>query len=209
MSQPPNRRYSSQLVDGAKKAPARAMLRATGFTDKDFSRSQVGIASTWSEVTPCNIHINGLADLVADGVKQAGGKPVIFNTITISDGIANGYQGMKYSLVSREVVADSIETVVGCQGFDGLVAIGGFDKTMPACIMAMARLDRPSLFIYGGTIQPGGEHTDIVSVFEAVGAHARGDISKEQLRSEEHTSELQSRGHLVCRLLLEKKKSRR
>jgi len=181
MSQPPNRRYSSQLVDGAKKAPARAMLRATGFTDKDFSRSQVGIASTWSEVTPCNIHINGLADLVADGVKQAGGKPVIFNTITISDGIANGYQGMKYSLVSREVVADSIETVVGCQGFDGLVAIGGCDKNMPACIMAMARLDRPALFIYGGTIQPGGEHTDIVSVFEAVGAHARGDISEEQL----------------------------
>lgn len=181
MSQPPNRRYSSQLVDGAKKAPARAMLRATGFTDKDFSRSQVGIASTWSEVTPCNIHINGLADLVADGVKQAGGKPVIFNTITISDGIANGYQGMKYSLVSREVVADSIETVVGCQGFDGLIAIGGCDKNMPACIMAMARLNRPALFIYGGTIQPGGEHTDIVSVFEAVGAHARGDISEEQL----------------------------
>lgn len=181
MSQPPNRRYSSQLVDGAKKAPARAMLRATGFTDKDFSRSQVGIASTWSEVTPCNIHINGLADLVAEGVQQAGGKPVIFNTITISDGIANGYQGMKYSLVSREVVADSIETVVGCQGFDGLIAIGGCDKNMPACIMAMARLDRPALFIYGGTIQPGGEHTDIVSVFEAVGAHARGDMSEEQL----------------------------
>lgn len=181
MKQPPNRRYSSQLVDGAKKAPARAMLRATGFTDKDFLRSHVGIASTWSQVTPCNIHINGLAELVADGVQHAGGKPIIFNTITISDGIANGYQGMKYSLVSREVIADSIETVAGCQGFDALIAIGGCDKNMPACIMAMARLDRPSLFIYGGTIQPGGEHTDIVSVFEAVGAHARGDIDEAQL----------------------------
>lgn len=181
MNPSPNRRYSSQLVDGVKKAPARAMLRATGFTDKDFLRSQVGIASTWSQVTPCNIHINELADLVANGVKKVGGKPIIFNTITISDGIANGYQGMKYSLVSREVVADSIETVVGCQGFDALIAIGGCDKNMPACLMAMARLDRPSIFIYGGTIQPGGEHTDIVSVFEAVGAHARGDIDEAQL----------------------------
>lgn len=181
MSDNSTRRHSSQIVDGAKKAPARAMLRATGFTDADFKRSQIGIASTWSEVTPCNIHINGLADKVADGVKKAGAKPVIFNTITISDGIANGYQGMKYSLVSREVVADSIETVVGCQGFDGLIAIGGCDKNMPACIMAMARLNRPSIFIYGGTIQPGGEHTDIVSVFEAVGAHARGDITEQQL----------------------------
>jgi len=181
MSDNSTRRHSSQLVDGAKKAPARAMLRATGFTDADFKRSQVGIASTWSEVTPCNIHINGLADKVAEGVKKAGAKPVIFNTITITDGIANGYQGMKYSLVSREVVADSIETVVGCQGFDGLIAIGGCDKNMPACIMAMARLHRPAIFIYGGTIQPGAEHTDIVSVFEAVGAHARGDITEQQL----------------------------
>lgn len=172
-----NRKYSSLLVDGIQKAPARSMLRAVGFEDKDFKRPQVGIASTWSQVTPCNIHINGLAEEVAKGVYGADAKPVIFNTITISDGIANGYQGMKYSLVSREVIADSIETVVGCQGFDALIAIGGCDKNMPGCLMAMARLNRPSLFIYGGTIQPGKNHTDIVSVFEAVGANARGDLS--------------------------------
>ncbi|WP_205340363.1 dihydroxy-acid dehydratase [Denitrificimonas caeni] len=172
-----NRKYSSLLVDGIQKAPARSMLRAVGFEDKDFKCPQVGIASTWSQVTPCNIHINGLAEEVAKGVYGADAKPVIFNTITISDGIANGYQGMKYSLVSREVIADSIETVVGCQGFDALIAIGGCDKNMPACLMAMARLDRPALFIYGGTIQPGKNHTDIVSVFEAVGANARGDLS--------------------------------
>jgi dihydroxy-acid dehydratase len=171
------RKYSSLLVDGIQKAPARSMLRAVGFTDQDFRRPQVGIASTWSQVTPCNIHINGLAEEVAKGVSSADAKPIIFNTITISDGIANGYQGMKYSLVSREVIADSIETVVGCQGFDALIAIGGCDKNMPACLIAMARLDRPALFIYGGTIQPGKNHTDIVSVFEAVGANARGDLS--------------------------------
>lgn len=173
-----NRKYSSVLVDGIQKSPARSMLRAVGFEDKDFHRPQVGIASTWSQVTPCNIHINGLAEEVAKGVDAADAKPVIFNTITISDGIANGYQGMKYSLVSREVIADSIETVVGCQGLDALIAIGGCDKNMPACLMAMARLDRPALFIYGGTIKPGANHTDIVSVFEAVGAHARGDLSE-------------------------------
>lgn len=172
-----NRKYSSLLVDGIQKAPARSMLRAVGFEDKDFQRPQVGIASTWSQVTPCNIHINGLAEEVAKGVYSADGKPVIFNTITISDGIANGYQGMKYSLVSREVIADSVETVVGCQGFDAVIAIGGCDKNMPGCLIAMARLDRPALFVYGGTIQPGKNHTDIVSVFEAVGANARGDLS--------------------------------
>ena len=172
-----NRKYSSLLVDGIQKAPARSMLRAVGFDDKDFQRPQVGIASTWSQVTPCNIHINGLAEEVAKGVYSADGKPVIFNTITISDGIANGYQGMKYSLVSREVIADSVETVVGCQGFDAVIAIGGCDKNMPGCLIAMARLDRPALFVYGGTIQPGKNHTDIVSVFEAVGANARGDLS--------------------------------
>jgi len=171
------RKYSSVLVDGIQKAPARSMLRAVGFTDQDFKRPQVGIASTWSQVTPCNIHINGLAEEVAKGVYSADAKPVIFNTITISDGIANGYQGMKYSLVSREVIADSVETVVGCQGFDALITIGGCDKNMPGCLIAMARLDRPSLFIYGGTIQPGKNHTDIVSVFEAVGANARGYLS--------------------------------
>lgn len=178
MSDKPNRHYSAPLVDGITKAPARAMLRAVGFSDADFQRSQVGIASTWSQVTPCNVHINGLADKVAEGVGYAGLKPVIFNTITISDGIANGAQAMKFSLVSREVIADSIETVAGCQGFDGLVTIGGCDKNMPACLIAMARLNRPSLFIYGGTIEPGADHTDIVSVFEAVGANAAGKMSE-------------------------------
>lgn len=183
-----NRKYSAIVVDGIQKSPARSMLRAVGFEDDDFKRPQVGIASTWSQVTPCNIHINGLAEEVAKGVCLADAKPIIFNTITISDGIANGYQGMKYSLVSREVIADSIETVAGCQGHDALIAIGGCDKNMPACLIAMARLDRPSLFIYGGTIQPGKGHTDIVSVFEAVGAHARGDLTEEQVLEVEKTA---------------------
>lgn len=175
------RKYSAILVDGIQKAPARSMLRATGFKDEDFKKVQVGIASTWANVTPCNMHINGLADEVAKGVYFADMKPIIFNTITISDGIANGYQGMKYSLVSREVIADSIETVVGCQGHDALIAIGGCDKNMPACIIAMARLNRPSIFIYGGTIMPGADHTDLVSVFEAVGANARGDMTEAEV----------------------------
>ncbi len=182
------RKYSAILVDGLQKAPARSMLRAVGFEDQDFKRPQVGVASTWSQVTPCNIHINGLAEEVAKGVYLADAKPIIFNTITISDGIANGYQGMKYSLVSREVIADSIETVVGCQGHDAVITIGGCDKNMPACLIAMARLDRPSLFIYGGTIQPGKNHTDIVSVFEAVGANARGDLSEAEVIEIEKTA---------------------
>jgi dihydroxy-acid dehydratase len=182
------RRYSSQVVDGVQKAPARAMLRATGFTDADFHKPQIGIASTWSMVTPCNMHINKLADYTCEGVDGAGGKGVIFNTITISDGIANGTEGMKYSLVSREVIADSIEAVTGCEGFDGLVAIGGCDKNMPGCLMAIAHLNRPAIFVYGGTIQPGSNHTDIISVFEAVGQHARGDIDLIQVKQIEETA---------------------
>ncbi len=170
------RKHSAQVVDGVAQAPARAMLRAVGFNKEDFQKPQIGVASTWSMVTPCNMHINELAEHARIGADQAGGKGLVFNTITISDGIANGTEGMKYSLVSREVIADSIETVVGCQGFDGLVAIGGCDKNMPACVLAMARLNRPAVFVYGGTIQPGAGHTDIVSVFEAVGQHAKGDI---------------------------------
>ncbi len=177
MSQHDRRPYSRQLVDGVAKAPARAMLRAVGFDDDDFVKPQIGIASTWSMVTPCNMHINALAEEARQGVDENGGKALIFNTITISDGIANGSEGMKYSLVSREIIADSIETVAGCQGFDGVLAIGGCDKNMPGCVMAMARLDRPALFVYGGTIRPGSDHTDIISVFEAVGAHARGALS--------------------------------
>ena len=182
------RRYSAPVVDGVNKAASRAMLRAVGFKDKDFSKSQVGIASTWSQVTPCNSHINELAEEVRSGVDAAGGKGVIFNTITISDGIANGTEGMKYSLVSREVIADSIETVAGCEGFDGLVAIGGCDKNMPGCLMGLARLDRPSVFVYGGTIMPGKGHTDIISVFEAVGAYVQGNMSLIDVQQVEETA---------------------
>src|SRR5262249_38134819 len=153
------------------------MLHAVGFTRDDFKKPQVGIASTWSQVTPCNVHIDELARSAAAGVNAAGAKAVIFNTITISDGISMGTEGMKYSLVSREVIADSIETVGAGEGLDGVVAIGGCDKNMPACVMAMARLNRPAVFVYGGTILPGtwaGKPVDIVSVFEAVGQHAAG-----------------------------------
>ncbi|MEG3592001.1 MAG: dihydroxy-acid dehydratase [Pseudomonadota bacterium] len=178
------RQHSSVIVDGAERAPSRSMLRAVGFKDKDFKKSQIGIASTWSMVTPCNKHINKLAEAAANGADQAGGKAVIFNTISISDGISMGTEGMKYSLVSREVIADSIETVVGCEGFDGVIAIGGCDKNMPGCLIALARLNRPSVFVYGGTIMPGkykNSNIDIVSVFEAVGSHAKKDISTKEL----------------------------
>jgi dihydroxy-acid dehydratase len=182
------RRYSSMVVDGVAQAPSRAMLYPVGFTEADFSKPQIGIASTWSMVTPCNMHINALAEAAAMGADEAGGKSVLFNTITVSDGISMGTPGMRYSLVSREVIADSIETVVGAQGFDGFVAIGGCDKNMPACAMAMARLDRPSVFVYGGTIQPGKERRDIVSVFEAVGGHAAGTVSDIELKEVESTA---------------------
>ena len=182
------RAYSSVVFDGVKQTPSRAMLRAVGFDDRDFRRSQVGIASTWSTLTPCNMHIDKLAAAAARGVTGGGGKPTIFGTITVSDGISMGTPGMRYSLVSREVIADSIETVVGAQGFDGLVAIGGCDKNMPGCMMAIARLNRPAVFVYGGTIRPGAERRDIVSVFEAVGAHARGTINDRQLRDVERTA---------------------
>ncbi len=178
------RAFSSIVVDGIERAPSRGMLYATGFKKEDFSRSQIGVASTWSMVTPCNMHIDQLAVSVAQGINEAGGKAVVFNTITISDGISMGTEGMKYSLVSREVIADSIETVVGCQGFDGFVAVGGCDKNMPGCIMAMGRLNRPSLFVYGGTILPGeldGKDVDLVNIFEAVGKNAAGKCSAEDV----------------------------
>ncbi len=178
------RQFSGQVVDGADRAASRAMLHAVGFASEDFRKSQIGIASTWSMVTPCNMHIDKLAVEAAIGTNAAGGKAVIFNTITISDGISMGTEGMKYSLVSREVIADSIETVMGCEGFDGVVAIGGCDKNMPGCIMALARLNRPGIFVYGGTILPGcfqNRNVDVVSVFEAVGAHANKKISDEDL----------------------------
>ena len=182
------RKYSSKMVDGIERAPGRAMLRAVGFTDEDFKKPQIGIASTWANVTPCNMHINQLAEVAEKGANEAGGKGVIFNTITVSDGISNGTEGMKYSLVSREVIADSIEVVAGCEGFDGLITIGGCDKNMPGCIIGMARLNRPSVFVYGGTIKPGDGHTDIISVFEAVGQHARGELTPIEVKQIEEVA---------------------
>jgi dihydroxy-acid dehydratase len=179
------RNWSRAVTDGAERAASRAMLHAVGFSREDFAKSQVGVASTWSQVTPCNMHIDKLAREAAKGVEAAGGKPVIFNTITISDGISMGTQGMRYSLVSREIIADSIEAVAACEAFDGLVAIGGCDKNMPGCLIAMARLNRPAVFVYGGTIKPGvhqGKAVDIVSVFEAVGKQARGEIGEKELK---------------------------
>jgi len=185
------RPWSSVVVDGLERAPSRAMLRAVGFSDADFKKPQVGIASTWNMVTPCNMHIDRLADRACAGVDATGGKAVLFNTITVSDGISMGTEGMKYSLVSREVIADSIETVAACEGFDGIVAIGGCDKNMPGCLMALARLNRPSVFVYGGTILPGccrGKPVDIVSVFEAVGRYAKGEISSKELADIERSA---------------------
>jgi dihydroxy-acid dehydratase len=182
------RHYSSLVVDGLKQTPARAMLRAVGFKDEDFAKPQIGIASTWADLTPCNMHIAQLAREAASGADAAGGKSVLFNTITVSDAISMGSPGMRYSLVSREVIADSIETVVGCEGFDGLVAVGGCDKNMPGCAMAIARLNRPAVFVYGGTIRPGIKHRDIISVFEAVGASAAGKISAAELLDVERTA---------------------
>ncbi len=182
------RAYSRVVVDGDQQAPSRAMLRAVGFTDEDFTRPQIGVASTWGNVTPCNMHIGELAREACAGVDAAGGKSVLFNTITVSDGISMGTPGMRYSLVSREIIADSIEAVAGAAGFDGFVALGGCDKNMPGCAMAMARLNRPSVFVYGGTIRPGAQRRDIVSVFEAVGAHAAGKLSDAGLLEIERTA---------------------
>ena len=179
-----NRNFSSIVVDGDDRAPNRSMLRAVGFDDDDFQKPQVAVCSAWSMVTPCNSHLDELGKMSVEGVDQRGGKAVPFGTITVSDGISMGTPGMRYSLVSRDVIADSIETVVGAEGMDGLVAIGGCDKNMPACVMALARLNRPGIFVYGGTILPGihkEKNLDIVSVFEAVGAHASGNISHEEL----------------------------
>ncbi len=182
----PLRTHSSILLDGDDRAPNRSMLRAVGFSDEDFTKPIVGIASTWSMVTPCNMHIDELAREAGRGVDQATGKSIIFGTITVSDGISMGTPGMRYSLVSREVIADSIETVTGAEGFDGLVAIGGCDKNMPGCMMAMARMNRPAIFVYGGTILPGihkEKAVDIVSVFEAVGQHANQKIDSDELKA--------------------------
>jgi len=184
----PNRKFSKNLVDGPHQAASRSMLRGVGFETADFSKPLVGIASTWSKVTPCNMHINELADLVEKSIDASDCKGVLFNTITVSDGISMGTQGMKYSLVSREVIADSIETVVGCLGYDGVVAIGGCDKNMPGALIGLARLNRPSIFIYGGSIRPSPINTDYVTVCEKVGEYAKGSISEEDLIAVEKIS---------------------
>ena len=184
----PNRKFSKNLVDGPHQAASRSMLRGVGFETADFSKPLVGIASTWSKVTPCNMHINELADLVEKSIDASDCKGVLFNTITVSDGISMGTQGMKYSLVSREVIADSIETVVGCLGYDGVIAIGGCDKNMPGALIGLARLNRPSIFIYGGSIQPSSINTDYVTVCEKVGEYAKGSISEEDLIAVEKIS---------------------
>ena len=187
------RPHSATVVDGHERAPARSMLRAVGFSDDDFKKPQVAVAGSPSDLTPCNMHLGDLAKHASTGIEAAGGKPVNFSTITVSDGISMGTQGMRYSLVSRDVIADSIETTVAAEGFDGLVAIGGCDKNMPGCMIAIARLNRPAVFVYGGTILPGlmpsdkekCHPMDIVSVFEAVGKHAKGELTDAQLKEVE------------------------
>jgi len=186
------RPFSSLLLDGPERAAARAMLYPVGFKEEDFSKPMIGIASTWSNVTPCNMHIDKLALEAERGANDGGGKAIIFNTITISDGISMGSEGMKYSLVSREVIADSIETVVGCAGMDGFVAIGGCDKNMPGSLIAIARMNRAAVFVYGGTILPGcitgdpkQRKLDVVSVFEAIGAHANHKITDDEFKAVE------------------------
>ena len=176
-----NRKFSKDLVDGPNQAASRSMLRGVGFSSEDFKKPFVGIASTGAKVTPCNMHINQLADMVEHSIDDSGGKGVLFNTITVSDGISMGTQGMKYSLVSREVIADSIETVVGCLGYDGVIAIGGCDKNMPGCIIGLARLNRPSIFIYGGSIKPSSENTDYVTVCEKTGEFSKGELEESEL----------------------------
>lgn len=181
-------RIKSKAFDGTMRAPNRAMLRAVGVTDEDFKKPMIGVASTWAEVTPCNIHLNDLALLTKKGVRHSDAVPLIFNTITVSDGISMGTQGMNYSLPSRDLIADSIETVVGAENLDGLVAIGACDKNIPGCLIAIANAGVPSIFVYGGTIAPGnvdGKDIDIVSVFEGVGQHNAGTIDDNQLRKVE------------------------
>jgi dihydroxy-acid dehydratase len=176
---------SSAITEGDARAPNRGMLRAVGFKDDDFEKPIIGVASTWSDITPCNMHIDELAVEARKGVKEGNGAGLTFGTITVSDGISMGTEGMKFSLVSREVIADSIETVSSAERFDGLVAIGGCDKNMPGCLMAMARMNIPSIFVYGGTIKPGnykGKDIDIVSIFEAVGQYNAGKISMEDFK---------------------------
>jgi dihydroxy-acid dehydratase len=184
MGSDPKRPRSWEVTDGPERAGARAMLRAVGFSEEDFGKPQVGVASSWNEVTPCNYHLDKLAALAKEGVRQGDAVPIEFTTIAISDGIAMGHEGMKASLVSREVIADSVEVVMHAERMDALVGIAGCDKSEPAMLMAMARLNLPAVYLYGGTILPGtyqGRDITIQDAFEAVGAHARGTITDEEL----------------------------
>src|SRR5947208_7610793 len=176
---------SRDVTDGMERAPARAMLRAVGMTDADWDKPQVAVASSWNEVTPCNLPLDRLAKRSKEGVRDAGGFPLEFVTIAVSDGISMGHEGMRGSLVSREVIADSVETMMHAERFDALVTFAGCDKSLPGMLMAAARVNVPSVFLYGGSILPGeykGQALDIVSVFEAVGAHAAGTMSDEDLK---------------------------
>src|SRR5256714_6223054 len=175
-----DRPRSTDVTEGVERAPARAMLRAVGFTDEDFSKPQVGVASSWNEVTPCNVHLNRLAAAAKEGVRAAGGVPVEFTTIAVSDGIAMGHEGMRASLVSREAIADSVELVMHAERFDAMVTIAGCDKTLPGMMMAAARLELPTVFLYGGTIMPGvfrGRDVTIQDVFEAVRSLSAGSMT--------------------------------
>jgi len=180
----PMKPRSHEVTDGPERAPARAMLRAVGMGDEDFAKPQVGVCSSWNEVTPCNLPLDRLAKAAKEGVREAGGFPFEFVTIAVSDGISMGHEGMRASLVSREVIADSVETVMHAERFDALVTFAGCDKSLPGMLMAAARLNLPSVFLYGGSILPGehdGEAIDIVNVFEAVGAYAAGTIDEDEL----------------------------
>src|SRR5215472_2101694 len=175
---------SSKITQGVERAPNRSMLRAVGFADGDFSKPIVGVANAYSTITPCNLGLNDLAMRASESLREMGAMPQVFGTITVSDGISMGTEGMRYSLVSREVIADSIETVCRGQSMDGLLAVGGCDKNMPGAMIAIARLNIPSIFVYGGTIRAGhydGKDLTVVSVFEAVGEHSAGKISTERL----------------------------
>src|SRR5436309_11767945 len=175
---------SHALVDGANRAGARAMLKAVGFSDADLKKPLIGVANTWIEIGPCNFHLRELAEHVKAGIRAAGGTPLEFNTVSISDGITMGTEGMRASLVSREVITDSIELVARGNGFDGLVVLVGCDKTIPAGSMALARLNVPGLVLYGGSIAPGtwnGREVTIQDVYEAIGAHTAGKLSTDEL----------------------------
>src|SRR3712207_3522866 len=182
---------SYTITQGRDRAPARAMLKAIGFTDEDLRKPIIGIANTWIETMPCNYNLRALADHVKAGVRAAGGTPMEFNTVAVSDGITMGTEGMRASLISREVIADSIELVARGHMFDGVVALSGCDKTIPGCVMALARLDVPSVMLYGGSIAPGklnGEDISIQNVFEGVGAHAAGKIDDDELLAIENNA---------------------